>query len=473
MDLIREEYFKYLESVLIPNEESIEPETSRLEFVKSLDENWKPIYFSPLLGKRVRVSEAYYDKDEQSKNGHIIGHKTDKDGLMVFYVLDIVNKKVSKIGHSSECIIIDNNKILSLHNKRAVIYDFDGNIIEERNYEQEIKELKKYTKHEKKPRREGINCDISKGLFGAKYTYKGITLDFKPILDYDGNLICYKDGNIYLYNSLDTTIKFLCPFQDFDYTYNAISIKDKRYMLFNGKLIDVTDYPDVDNYVINSKLEEVLSFEEFKKSYESDPEHKRKLEELKQKNDLILEAKKQEELKQKIQDNSEATQKEIIELYKKYLDLIDASEALGDNNPLAGKKTIPITESVLFIDKIDHREINPFFLDNHLLRYADLSMIDFSNVKLDHIDCLAYTNANINPQTVYNKDLSYCDLRGVYHTMDDFSGVNMEETIVDKDKIDFASELGDGVLINDKKLDSRVTSQEARELLREEKKRIE
>lgn len=153
--------------------------------------------------------------------------------------------------------------------------------------------------------------------------------------------------------------------------------------------------------------------------------------------------------------------------------MIDASEALGDNNPLAGKKTIPITESVLFIDKIDHREINPFFLDNHLLRYADLSMIDFSNVKLDHIDCLAYTNANINPQTVYNKDLSYCDLRGVYHTMDDFSGVNMEETIVDKDKIDFASELGDGVLINDKKLDSRVTSQEARELLREEKKKIE
>ena len=27
------------------------------------------------------------------------------------------------------------------------------------------------------------------------------------VVDYDGNLICYKDGFMYLYNSADTTLK--------------------------------------------------------------------------------------------------------------------------------------------------------------------------------------------------------------------------------------------------------------------------
>ena len=54
-------------------------------------------------------------------------------------------------------------------------------------------------------------------------------------------------------------------------------------------------------------------------------------------------------------------------------------------------------------------------------------MIDFTNVKVSGIH-FRHTGARINPQTVYDKDISYCTFdEGNIKFFDDFTGVMMEE----------------------------------------------
>ena len=74
----------------------------------------------------------------------------------------------------------------------------------------------------------------------------------------------------------------------------------------------------------------------------------------------------------------------------------------------------------------DHYEINRSLVDLSLLRFLNLSMIDFSNVKVSGLDFRG-SGARINPQTVYKKDLS----NGIFDAsnikfFDDFTGVNIE-----------------------------------------------
>jgi len=86
--------------------------------------------------------------------------------------------------------------------------------------------------------------------------------------------------------------------------------------------------------------------------------------------------------------------------------------------------TIPINEEFLFDENPDgSREIKKEFIK--LLKYFDLSNISCENMIATDID-FRFTNIDINPQKVFNKDLSYSRFGdNNIHKFRSFDGVNM------------------------------------------------
>ena len=83
---------------------------------------------------------------------------------------------------------------------------------------------------------------------------------------------------------------------------------------------------------------------------------------------------------------------------------------------------LDIEEDILIINVGDHKEINPLFKD--YLSMINLEYISFKNVKVSGLD-FAYSNADINPQEVYNKDMSNGNYSGIDFNISSFDGVNI------------------------------------------------
>ena len=120
-----------------------------------------------------------------------------------------------------------------------------------------------------------------------------------------------------------------------------------------------------------------------------------------------------------IEENRKKVQEKITELLK----LVETTERLGVD-PKNLYHSIPIGKEELLVTIDDHYEINRNFIE--YLRFLNLSMIDFSNVKVSGLDFRG-SAARINPQLVYKKDLS----NSIFDTSnikfyDDFTGVNIE-----------------------------------------------
>lgn len=106
-----------------------------------------------------------------------------------------------------------------------------------------------------------------------------------------------------------------------------------------------------------------------------------------------------------------------------------------NNVPLEAlhKINIPFDNMDIFFTQVDdHYEILPQYLD--VLPLFNLSGIDFTNVKVSDID-FSLTNASLDPQKVWNKDLSngifdrrnfspFVSFQGVNGIGADFSGVS-------------------------------------------------
>ena len=86
--------------------------------------------------------------------------------------------------------------------------------------------------------------------------------------------------------------------------------------------------------------------------------------------------------------------------------------------------TIPINEDFLFDDRPDgSREIKKEFI--RILKYFDLSNVSCNNMIATDID-FRFTNLDIDPQKVFNKDLSYSRFGdNNIHKFRNFDGVNM------------------------------------------------
>ena len=140
----------------------------------------------------------------------------------------------------------------------------------------------------------------------------------------------------------------------------------------------------------------------------------------KEKESIALSKSKLEKAKQHL---IEENRKKVEEKIKELLRLVETTEKLGVD-PKNLYHSIPIGKEELLVTIDDHYEINRNFIE--YLRFLNLSMIDFSNVKVSGLDFRG-SAARINPQTVYKRDLS----NGVFDVSnikfyDDFTGVNLE-----------------------------------------------
>ena len=139
-----------------------------------------------------------------------------------------------------------------------------------------------------------------------------------------------------------------------------------------------------------------------------------------EKESVVLSKRKLEEAKQQLLEESK---RKVQEKISELLRLVETTERLGVN-PKNLYCSIPIGKEELLVQIDDHYEINRNFVN--YLRFLNLSMIDFSNVKVSGLDFRG-SGARINPQTVYKKDLS----NGIFDAsnikfFDDFTGVNIE-----------------------------------------------
>ena len=104
---------------------------------------------------------------------------------------------------------------------------------------------------------------------------------------------------------------------------------------------------------------------------------------------------------------------------------------------------INISSDLLFVKVDDHLEIKKDFVP--YLKYLDLSLISFDNVYVSGIDFTDSNVSMINPQNVYNKDLSFCTFND-YDKKDnslpfsfytDFDGVDLRGTVINDKNCDF------------------------------------
>ena len=138
----------------------------------------------------------------------------------------------------------------------------------------------------------------------------------------------------------------------------------------------------------------------------------------------VMDKKAVEEARIKLaKENQAQLQQKINEL----LSLIDTTIKLGMKEESLYCK-IPIEQDLFLVKINDHYEINRNLIDLALLKYFNLSHIDFTNVLVKGID-FRYTAARINPQLVYQKDISSCIFDSTnIKFFDNFDGVNMTDT---------------------------------------------
>lgn len=183
----------------------------------------------------------------------------------------------------------------------------------------------------------------------------------------------------------------------------------------------------------------VMSFTEFLKYRKTEEYHtKQKQRMLEQETQELLTAAEEENSKQdhssvptEMQIESKTNDELKIMLAKKIEELetilnqMSTLEQELKRRNTAMPKKITMSDDKLFIPVGDHLEILPWFLEHNLLPIINLSGTSFKNVKVSGID-FSGTNANMNPQTVYQKDMSHGIYDGLNFTMKSFEGVNTD-----------------------------------------------
>ena len=257
-----------------------------------------------------------------------------------------------------------------------------------------------------------------------------------PLYDFKYFLIC-RDvfKNKYIYDKLRNKYISLgnkCIEKCSD---NTIVIDKETYYFKDNEIINLGCYfLDGKNLLYPDLL---ISFDEFKAKYKEDSSL---LFNLKSKIDKLIDEKrlsviketanKEKEKKELIKKEKEARLDEILSMITKINELATDLDDFSTSF-----KSRVLDSKIIFISKVDHKEINPSVIS--ILPFIDLSLVSFDNVKVDGID-FSNTNADIDPQKVYKKNMS----RGNYSTLNfnlkNFTGVDISGSIFDDATLDFA-----------------------------------
>lgn len=114
------------------------------------------------------------------------------------------------------------------------------------------------------------------------------------------------------------------------------------------------------------------------------------------------------------------TEEEITCTLEQLNMLYQLKEQLTNKSVQTKRILVPLEQICIQVD--DHLEINPIYAN--YLRYIDLSAMNVKNVKVSGLD-FSNTNAHIEPQLVYQKDMSNGNYEGINFELKDFTGVNI------------------------------------------------
>ena len=109
---------------------------------------------------------------------------------------------------------------------------------------------------------------------------------------------------------------------------------------------------------------------------------------------------------------------QIVDSIKKMLMNLKEKKAKVDNNLKVKIRNIAFYSSITE----EKKEIDPFFKDPTILKYCDLSLIDFTNADIEGMN-LSNTNASIDVKKVYHQSLKNTNLRNVNLIGQDLDGV--------------------------------------------------
>lgn len=270
---------------------------------------------------------------------------------------------------------------------------------------------------------------ILKNIYYNSVTKKYDKFSCIPYEDLGDYLLCLKDNEYVIYSkatgvytstgiNYDRSKKNIYTFQ------NLLCINNNLFYLQPQgciNLSDVISIPDMISYNENSNI---MDYETFKVNILKDKDfYDRIIAENEQ-----AKAKKIRQTIIKVKESQDKKRQELIEQMK------NLTEQLDSLNASAGSLS-QIDGSLLLTKVDDHFEIKKEFIKH--LSYLDLSYIDFTNVKVSGVD-FSGTNADLDPQRVYNKDMSNSNYKGLNFTSKNFNGVNIKGSNFTECIMDFA-----------------------------------
>ncbi len=258
------------------------------------------------------------------------------------------------------------------------------------------------------------------------YDFKNGTphkLKYRPVRQYENYVICYGEKSFFSkegYYALDKRTqnmiylgysKDLTAFYDDYFVIDGITyyptdelLNLGNFSLTNRKLKSDVKLKSKEEYIRSRGKTELISKDETLE------EKRRKWQEQR----AELEKRKQEYKRLQVEKEELERQAQIIEEKQKKLHIVHSLSVPDD----------------FYVEYPNFKRIAPKYLPD--LTDYDLFLYDFAGFAIDNVNFRG-TNASINPQKVYNKDISGCDLSDVTILSYDFVGVKMENTIFSDD----------------------------------------
>lgn len=279
----------------------------------------------------------------------------------------------------------------------------------------------------------------------SDFENKYITVPLRPLYDFKeisilAELKSADNYDFYVYDKKTKTCNFLVngkySLKDDELSYNGFKIADNYYLVNGHDVINVYQYNLKNKVIANpSKITTYNNFITGLPNYKEINEYK----------SMINNREEADKLSEKI--IQEKTLSELVLKDKEKLVANALKQLLEETKNLnrfknTKKDRDDITAEMLFEKVADHLEVKNEF--KNILSFLDLSLIDFSNVKIADLD-FSYSNANINPQTVYQKDMSHGNYSGLNFDFKSFNGVNISDSIFDSYYINI-----DGAVKNEK-----------------------
>lgn len=277
-----------------------------------------------------------------------------------------------------------------------------------------------------------------KNRYYNKVTGKYDKLSAVPFKDLGNYLLCVSNEEFVIYSKesgiyTSTKIKYQKNLLDIYVRNDILAICGNLFYLAPAGCINLSEVLDLNSVMSYEKCADIMDYESFKTKALKDEDFRKTI--ISSSEQIVSEQIQQNILRAKAKQDSE--RQELIDQLSSLYDHLNTL----DNS--AGKLA-KIDPNILLKRVDDHLEIKEEFVNQ--LSYLDLSYIDFTNVKVSGID-FSGTNADLDPQQVYKKDMSNSNYQGMNFTSKNFSEVNIKGSSFIDCNMDFV--IMDGAIKDD------------------------